>query len=59
MQTILLELSKNEDGLYEASNGIYSFWSRIGESKDEFEIRVTAYFIKNYQNPNVWFRYDI
>jgi len=56
MRTIVLTVSKNRDGLYEAYNGNYNFYSRVGESMDDFQIRLTKYFIE--QNLSLWFGYE-
>jgi hypothetical protein len=56
MQTVILLVEKNQIGLFEASNGCWSFCSEMGESMDEFQIRLTKHFLSEMKQ--LWFHFN-
>jgi hypothetical protein len=56
METVILLVEKNQIGLFEASNGCWSFCSEMGESMDEFQIRLTKHFLSEMKQ--LWFHFN-
>ncbi|CAN1552644.1 hypothetical protein MCERE19_02232 [Spirosomataceae bacterium] len=56
METVILLVEKNQIGLFEASNGCWNFCSEMGESMDEFQIRLTRHFLAEMKQ--LWFHFN-
>lgn len=56
METVILLVDKNQDGLFEASNGVLSFMSDSGENMGDFQVRLTKYFLAEMKQ--LWFHFN-
>lgn len=58
MSKIILVISKDEDGKFEASNGRYEFKSNPEETVENFRFRINKHFMNSKTPQNVYFRHE-